>query len=308
MDSQRSEQFMQFLPEYTQLIWQYDAELKALWYYMAPSPRPSFTPTLLAEIRDLQNRVAERLRTSPSDIHYLVLASAMPRTFNLGGDLELFSRLINSRDRDHLYQYGRTCVDAIYANTTNLGIPSLTTISLVQGSALGGGFEAALSSNVIIAESQAQMGFPEILFNLFPGMGAYSLLSRRIDPIRAERLMRSGDISSAKTLADIGLVDALAPNGEGVHAVSDYIRRHSRSRNGLQAIQLVRQRVAPLEYKELADVVEIWVDAAMRLSTRDLRVMIKIANAQQRLEASAGDRVVTQRPPASVHALMSASA
>jgi len=52
----------------------------------------------------------------------------------------------------------------------NLFLP-LTTISLAQGDALGGGFEAALSCSVIIAERRARFGFPEVMFNLFPGMG-----------------------------------------------------------------------------------------------------------------------------------------
>ena len=52
-----------------------------------------------------------------------------------------------------------------------------TTISLVQGDALGGGFEAALCGDIIIAEKQARFGFPEVLFNLFPGMGAYNSCS-----------------------------------------------------------------------------------------------------------------------------------
>jgi len=274
------------LPPYTQLICQYDSERSALWYYLNPRPRPCFTPTLLAEIRDLQRRVADHLRVSPDDLHYFILASATPRVFNLGGDLDLFVRLITERNRDRLYEYGHTCIDAVYHNATNLGIPTLTTISLVQGSALGGGFEAAISSNVLIVEQDVQMGFPEILFNLFPGMGAYSLLARRMEATLAERLLRTGQQYDAQKLWEMGIVDVLAPDGEGVHAVNDFIRRHSRSRNGQQAIQQVRQRVNPLVYQELLDIVEIWADAALRLTARDLRLMTRIAAAQERLDAA----------------------
>jgi DSF synthase len=283
------------LPSYTQLICQYDSERSALWYYLNPRPRPCFTPTLVAEIRDLQQRVADHLRVSPDDVHYFIMASATPQIFSLGGDLELFVRLITERDRDQLYEHGRACIDGIYHNTTNLGIPTLTTISLVQGSALGGGFEVPLSSNVLIAEQRAQMGFPEILFNLFPGMGAYSLLARRIEPARAERLLRTGQQHDARKLWEMGIVDVLAPDGEGVHAVNDFIRRHSRSRNGQQAIQQVRQRVNPLTYQELLDIVEIWADAALRLTARDLRFMTRIAAAQERLDA-AGDETAARHP------------
>jgi DSF synthase len=59
----------------------------------------------------------------------------------------------------------------MYENIIHLD-RDVTTIALVQGDALGGGFETALSSNVLIAERSAKLGFPEILFNLFPGMGA----------------------------------------------------------------------------------------------------------------------------------------
>ncbi len=277
------------LPTYNQLLCQYDPQLRALWYYMNPQPRSCFSLTLLREIRDLQQRLATYLRSSPEatdQVHYLVLASATPATFNLGGDLKLFARLIHERDRDALYDYGQTCVDAIYHCATNLGVPTLTTIALVQGSALGGGFESALANHVLIAERSAEFGFPEILFNLFPGMGAYNLLSRRIDPIRVERLLYSGEQHKAPALWEMGIVDVLAPPGEGVHTANEFMRRHSRTRNGQQAIQQVRQRVNPLTYQELLDVVEIWVDAALRLTARDLRMMTRLVSAQEQLEAA----------------------
>ena len=103
--------------------------------------------------------------------------------------------------------YAKLCIDNIYPRTQAFFTPTLTKITLVQGDALGGGFECALASDVIVAEESAQMGLPEILFNLFPGMGAYSLLSRKLDPVRAERMILSGRLYSAAELHDIGLVD-----------------------------------------------------------------------------------------------------
>jgi DSF synthase len=101
-------------------------------------------------------------------------------------------------------------------------------------------------------------------------------------------------LNTAKSLCDLGVVDELCRSGEGVHAANQYIRHHERSRNGQQAIQMVRQRVFPLEYQELVDIVDIWVDAALRLTARDLRMMGKFINAQSRLErANAGMAVKT---------------
>jgi DSF synthase len=235
---------------------------------------------------DVQERVKRHLHGNGPDkaeIQYLVLASAIPEVFSLGGDLEVFAQLIRGRDRDSLASYGRACIEVVYNYATHVGCPGLTTISLVQGSALGGGFEAALSTNVLVAERSATLGLPEIIFNLFPGMGAYSLLARRLDMARAERFLSSGRQYSAAELYDLGIVDVLAEDGEGVHAVNSFIRKHSRSRNGLLAIQQVRQRLAPLVFQELEDVVMIWVDTAMRLTERDLRTMEKLVAAQNRL-------------------------
>ncbi len=275
------------LPAYSQLLCQYDPQHRALWYYMNPEPRSCFSITLLKEIRDLQTRLAAYLRSAPEageQIQYLIMASANPEAFSLGGDLKLFVDLISERNRDALYSYGQLCVDASFHNVANFGQP--TTISLVQGLALGGGFEAALTTNVLIAEQGAELGFPEILFNLFPGMGAHSFLSRRINPAQADRMLHSGDQYGAQELWKMGLVDVVAPRGEGVRVVNEFIRRHSRSRNGHVGIQRARQTINPITYQELISIVDIWVDAALRLTARDLRMMTRLVSAQERLGAA----------------------
>ena len=271
-------------PHYPQLDVEYTASQEALWCYMNPQPRPSFNPILLKSIRLLQDSIKEsvHLRNNRS-ISYLVLASSVAGVFNLGGDLNLFQTLIKQKDRAGLHSYARACIDVLY-NT--LSMPSsITSIALVQGKALGGGFEAALSCSVLIAERSAELGLPEILFNLFPGMGAYSLLARRIGPRLAERLITSGKLYRAEELHEMGVVDVLAEDGDGRAAVNKYIRQHQRNRNGLQAIARVRQFYDPVSYEELAGIADIWVDAACRLSNRDLRMMNKLVNAQNHLQS-----------------------
>ena len=288
------------LPNYRHSLTHFDSERHALWYYLN-SPRAVFSRTALSEILDVHERAKLYMSAQTGnepEIHYLVQTSAIPGVFALGGDLELFADLIRRRDHDRLFAYGQQCIQCIFNNNTNLGNPQITTISLAQGSALGGGFEAALSTNVLVAERSTTFGLPEILFNLFPGLGAYSLLSRRLDRARAERFLSSGRQYSAAELYDLGLVDVLAEDGQGVHAVNSFIRKHSRSRNGLLAIQQVRQRLAPLAFQELEDVLMIWVDTAMRLTERDLRTMEKLVAAQDRL-AQRNDNAVSAPSPES---------
>ena len=158
----------------------------------------------------------------------------------------------------------------------------MTTISLVQGDALGGGFEAALASSVLVAEESARMGFPEILFNMFPGMGAYSFLSRKVGRRVTEELITSGAIYSTRQLFEMGVVDVIAPDGLGEAAVYSYIKKHARSANGRRGLEAARREVEPILRDELDRVVGIWVDAAMKLTPRDLKMMDRLVRAQQR--------------------------
>ena len=167
-----------------QLRVSFDKQTRAMWSRWAPEPRACFNPALLASIRSYYDFLAASggqvdCLGEDHPIEYVVLASDTPGVFNLGGDLDLFRQLIDTRDRAGLLRYGRACIDVLYRNYISHDLP-VTTISLVQGECLGGGFEAALSSDVIVAEKCSRFGFPEILFNMFPGMGAYSFLERRI--------------------------------------------------------------------------------------------------------------------------------
>jgi DSF synthase len=120
------------------------------------------------------------------------------------------------------------------------------------------------------------------LFNLFPGMGALSFLSRKIGMRAAEAMVRSGRVYTATELYEMGIVDVLAEDGQGEKALYDWIRKNHRSLNSFQAIQRAKQRVNPLTLDELYDITEIWVDAALRLSERDLKIMERLVRAQNR--------------------------
>jgi len=262
---------------YEQLEVQLEEDCGLVWFQMQASPRPCFTPELLNDIRTALNDL-----TFPGEgasLRYLVLGSNVPNVFNLGGDLNRFADFIRAKDREALLHYARACIDCLYRNSTGHG-RNITTISLVQGDALGGGFEAAISSDVLIAERSAKMGFPEILFNLFPGMGGYSFLSRKIGHRLAEKMILSGRLYSAEELHDMGVVDRLAEDGYGEQAVYDYINHEDKVRNGISAFRAARKCTQTLKYDELESVTEIWVDAALNLRDRDLRMMERLVSRQ----------------------------
>ena len=215
-------------------------------------------------------------------MRYVVLASKVPGVFNLGGDLTLISQLIKSRDRQGLMHYATMSINSMMPRINHYGLP-VTTIALIQGDAFGGGLEAALTSDIVIAERNCRMGFPEILFNLIPGHGAYSLVSRKIGVARAEKMILSGNLYRAEELHEFGLVDVLAGDGEGEEAVYDYVKKQSRRSNGVMALHKARQRFNPVTYQEMMDITTIWVDAALQLGESDLKVIGRFMRSQQKI-------------------------
>jgi DSF synthase len=273
-------------PQFEQIETRFDPEYGVLWGFMDPKPRPTFNRALLEEARQFAESltIADGYTWSGGQRHainYVVEASKVPGVYNLGGDMALFRDAIARQDKEMLLEYGRACIDNVYAWTTGFD-QTMTTIALVQGDALGGGFESALSAMFLVAEESSRMGFPEVLFNLFPGMGAYSLLVRKVGRRVAEEVITSGVVYTAKQLYDMGIVDVLAPDGAGEAAVYSFVRKHAKQANGRRALEAVRREVEPLTKDELLRVVEIWADAALRLTERDLRLMERLVRAQNR--------------------------
>jgi DSF synthase len=262
----------------------FEPELGAMWLRWNPKPRPCFNLPLLAacncycEFLQKKRGVIDH-NGDAHRVEFSILCSDVPGMFNLGGDLDLFTRLIAERDRQGMIEYGMACVEVVYRNFACYDLP-ITTVSLVQGECLGGGFEAALSSQVVIAERSARFGFPEIMFNLFPGMGAVSFVRRRANQQVTTELTSSGTIYSADQMFDKGIIDLVVDDGQGPAAVRNYLRKKGRA---MQAFFQMRRTVQKLDRKELDDIVFIWVDAALRLAPRDLRLMAHIVSRQDRL-------------------------
>jgi DSF synthase len=288
-----------FKRDYRQIEVKFEPEYAVAWTYLSPAGVPCFNTGILEEIRAHDEAIEAsggRLlhHGELRQIRYYVVASKTESVFNFGGDLALFIQLVRAQDRDALSQYAKLCVRNMHSRISNYNSP-LTTISLVQGEALGGGFETVLSSNVIIAERCARMGMPEILFNLFPGMGAYSLLARRLGMKRAEDLILSGRIYTAAELHEMGVVDVLADDGFGEAAVYDYIRSNERRRNGMQAVFTCRQHFQPVTYEELLNITNVWVNAALRLEERDLKLMSRLVSSQSKRIKPAPQPAIPER-------------
>lgn len=261
----------------TQITPYYEEERNIMWMMLRAAPRPCFNPELLKDISQL-GRAA---RQSGLPIDFWVTGSLVPQVFNVGGDLNLFVSHIRAGEQDFLMSYARACIDAVYEAMTGFGTGAIS-IALVEGTALGGGFEAALAHHYVLAQKNAKMGFPEIAFNLFPGMGAYSLVARRSHMQLAEELISSGESHTGEWYLGKGLVDRVFEPDGGLAATRTFIDVMRPKLNGIRGMIRARQRVLPIDRAELMAITEDWARSAFQLEEKDLLYMERLVMLQNR--------------------------
>ena len=111
-------------------------------------------------------------------------------------------------------------------------------------------------------------------------MGAYSILSRKIGATAAEKMILSGKLYDAEELYDMGVINILAEKGEGELALYKYIKAAKRAPNSYRSMAKVKDICQNIPYEELIDIANVWADAALNLSAKDLRMMERLVTRQ----------------------------
>ncbi len=267
----------------------YDEETQSVWMNYAADGPPCFTPQTLRDMaatRDLLQGLFAVGLTERWPIRYFVIGSNKPGVHGLGGDLAIFAASIRTCDRDALIAYAIACVDLIHSLLQGLDLP-IVTLSAVQGQCLGGAFEATLAADFILAEETAKFGVPEVAFNTFPGMGAVSLLTRRLGPAQAQTIISDGLVHSGREMRDLDIVDEIAPDG----AIRDFTRAWMRGADAdrwrrRRAIAQARRRLFPIPRSELVRITRLWAECSCRIDAGDLRHMERLVLAQKRLSGA----------------------
>ena len=207
------------------------------------------------------------------------------RTFDMASRIFLRGAHVDDHGRLHALEadVGRAGEQTVVELCAGSGAISL---AMVEGSALGGGFEAALAHHFVLAQRDARLGFPEIAFNLFPGMGGYSLVARRSGMKLAEELIYKGESHTAEWYEQHGLVDVLYEPGQSYVSVRTFIDTLRPKLNGVRAMLRARTRVLQLPRSELMDITEDWVDAAFCLEPKDIAYMERLVTLQNRHHAA----------------------
>lgn len=261
--------------KYVRLEW--NPEFSMLTVRMGVRPIQCYSLAAMGELQQVFNDIT----ANPGLVRHFVMASDVQGVFNFGGDLSLFVLLVRAHDLDSLRLYARRCIDLVWwwENAAQLGVH---TTALVQGDTLGGGLESALLHHTVIFERSAQAGFPEVLFNLFPGMGGWNLTIRKGGYTVANDMVLSGQIYTADQLYRRGLVDLVVEDGEGERALDQFVRALEPRFRGTMAALQARRVAAPITFESLQTVVDQWATTALSLTNRDMRLMERLARAQVR--------------------------
>jgi DSF synthase len=263
----------------SQLTAYYETGRNIMWMMLRAQPESYFNLALAQDILEL----ARAARKSALPIDFWVTGSLMPATFNVGGDLNFLANAIRSGKREHLTAYVLACVECVHAVSSGFDLGALT-IAMVEGTALGGGFAAALAHHFVLAQNGVRMGFPEIACNLFPSMGGYSLAARKAGLRYAEELASGGESQTAEWHASRGLVDHLFGPGDAFIATRTFIDAMRPKLNGIRAMIRARRRMSQLTHTELIELTEDWIDTAFSLDEKDLAYMERLALLQSHRE------------------------
>ena len=201
------------------------------------------------------------------DAHALIIHSTVRGGFCAGADLrELYQGFVDRPEARHEPEL-RSFLDRIHAVMDALDTLPLVTVAVVHGVCFGGGFELALTSDIIIAERTARFCFPELRLGIVPGFGGIPRLEREVGAGLVRDLLLTGRSINAKKALAAGLVSQMVPSGEGLAAARATARQATKF--DPVARQEAKAFVKRLPAERLAEEKVLFVRLALRPTLRE---------------------------------------
>jgi DSF synthase len=264
----------------------YEADLKTLWATMNPLPVPCFTADLIgsvlrvgAGLSSLQGGAADDV---DRPVKFVVFKSARRGVFNLGGDLAFFLQSIEAGDFDAVLNYGRSCVLGCHGMANGF-CAGVVTVALVQGMALGGGFESACACDFLVGEKSSVYQLPELQFGTFPGAGAANIMRSRLGSKTMLKLVVEGRRLGHDEASSLGIVDYGADDGDGERLLREliggrFLHRHAAISSFCRNLRDGEAITIDGLYAEA----ERWARTAMQVSQADIETMKRIVAVQKK--------------------------
>ena len=169
--------------------------------WLAAKPVNSISPELVRDLTAVHAKIE-----ADESIRVLVIASSTISIFSAGADLKAFAAMSPDEVGVH--------VDNTNAMMRGLEKGRVVTIAAVNGAALGGGCELAMSADIRIAGESSSFGQPEIALGILPGFGGTQRLPRLVGKSAAFDMIASGESINAWRAAELGLVSQVLPDHE----------------------------------------------------------------------------------------------
>jgi len=220
----------------------------------------------LAMLEDLESFVSS-LPTLETKASALIVYSEQKAGFSAGADLrELYSKA-QMMEPGLAAKSVREFLERIHAVLNRLDTSALTTIAAVHGICFGGGFELALTCDLIIADKMARFCFPELRLGLVPGFGGIPRLKRDVGNAVVRDLLLTGRSFNATKALAAGFVSQLAAEGEALRiarATAAQTTKFDRT-----AAAAAKRFMKPLPAEELRREIDIFCDLFARPAVMD---------------------------------------
>lgn len=174
--------------------------------------------TMLSELE----RVADFVERGASSAKALVFHSSVDRGFSAGADLrELHAGILDRKGKGRagklrVAREVRSFLDRIHHTYDVFDMAPLVTVGAIHGFCFGGGFELALTCDVLVADKSARFAFPELRLGIVPGFGGIPRLRRDVGNAVVRDLLLTGRSLNASRAHEVGLVSQVVARGEAL--------------------------------------------------------------------------------------------
>jgi len=163
-------------------------------------------------------RLTAALPSFEESAHALIIYSRLACGFSAGGDLRELYQGIRTTEEKTALEGIRDFHQRIHRAMNALDATSLTTLACVHGIVFGGGFELALTCDMIIADKTARFCFPELRLGIIPGFGGIPRLKRDLGNAVVRDLLLTGRSFNVTKAQQIGLVSQVVAEGAALRA------------------------------------------------------------------------------------------
>jgi enoyl-CoA hydratase/carnithine racemase len=192
----------------------------------------------------------------------LIIYSTLDRGFCAGADLrELYAGLVDRPESEHVP--GITLIiEQVHRVMNKLDLLPLTTVGAINGLCFGGGFELALTCDILVADRDARFSFPELRLGLIPGFGGIPRLKREVPNAMVRDLLFTGRSIGAKRAAEVGLVSQVVGTGQALTVARQVARQLTLFDR--DTVRVAKFFIKPIPSQELEEEKKLFLELIQR--------------------------------------------